>query len=316
MDENKIGVPEKKTTKMEPQTIGVIKDRKKGGPFALLIIVILLIICVIGLPYIKNYFDKKENSSRPNNNVSNNPTIPSEEEIPPLIEEKFYDLTLESSISVDGVTYSNILINKENNIITLKANSINENSYDYENNNVYLEFYNIEKTLLERVKLVNKSALEKTIEYNLDLVIKTITSENASFIKIVKYEETDYPNISLNTNEYNEQLLVCINDHRKITYIFKERLVKINEVFSYSYINNLEEYTSNLNSYKEKATKMNEKAGITSSVVESNLTFVYNTIIDLSLANISALEDNIYYQSKTLPKVINFEMESRGYTCN
>ncbi len=321
MDENNKIEPkeEEKLNKMTPETVGTIKDNKKGGPVALLIIVILLIACVFGLPYIKDFINNSGETQ--NNNIKDNsvdnPIIPSPE-IPSETDDQkeFFEVGVESTILLDGITISNISLNKETANIELKVNNSNEKPYDYEENNIYLELYNLEKTLLERIKINYKNALDKGINYNISLPIKTATLENAFYLKIIKYEESDYPNITLNMNENNEELLVCIKENQKITYIFKEQLIKINDVYSYAYSDNLEEYTANLNSYKEKATKMNEKAGITSSVVESNLTFIYNTIIDLSLSNVAALEESAYYSKKVLPKVINFEMESSGYNCN
>lgn len=87
----------------------------------------------------------------------------------------------------------------------------------------------------------------------------------------------------------------------------------INDVINYS--NQNTNYNVKLEEWKNKVSFYNNTHGVSSTFIETGNSFIVNTIIDLKMTNINTLSNAHYYRLDTEPKVVNFEMESRGFRC-
>ena len=120
-----------------------------------------------------------------------------------------------------------------------------------------------------------------------------------------------YPTITLDNNT-----LICTKNYETITYDFLEnKLHTINDIINYPY-NTDQSYTHNLLTYQNQVSYNNNLSGITATLTEASTGFIVNTILDLINVDMTKLSNNNYYAYETEPKIIKFEMEARGFSCN
>ena len=304
---------EKSNIKMEAQVIGDIKEDKQKGVIGLIIIFVLLIGFTFGLPEITKYYKEKTETSKEYNEITESKeqnTI--DAEVLPLV---YYEIDLNTEFSVDKLKFSG-LIKEQTDDYYLRLNVLNRSNKSFEyDEKYYIELYNAEKTLLERVKLISKQSILPNNSLTIDLPINVNSYTNATLITISTKTEIDYQEVNLNTKEEDYEILTCNNGNRNIFYYFKEeKLAKITDIFEYSNTNE-QIFDSVLKTYTSQAAKYNNIEGVSSNIVDTNLSFTMNTEIDLSKANLDALNSFYYFNKNTLPKVVKFEMESMRYSC-
>lgn len=283
--------------------IGELPNEKKGPIFVLFLFILLLAI-VFFLPDIVDFINEKSNKVVVDPSTSNPSTSdnnPSEGE-----NAEIYELSENLSITLDKVlTINNFKI--EDNKISYNITNQGENRYYFNRFNYFLEIYNADNTLLERI-ILEKSGINKdetkTYSYN----INEETANQAQKIVFVNIPIAGYSIVDLVNDT-----LVCTNNYQTITYKFLEnKLISIGDVINY----NNSDYKDVLTSYQNKATNYNSINGVQSNIMESTIGFVFNTNIDLKEADISKLDNDTYYALDTEAKIVNFEMEARGFSCN
>lgn len=283
--------------------IGELPNEKKGPIFVLFLFILLLAI-VFFLPDIVDFINEKNNKVVVDPSTSNPSTSdnnPSEGE-----NAEIYELSENLSITLDKVlTINNFKI--EDNKISYTITNQGENRYYFNRFNYFLEIYNADNTLLERI-ILEKSGINKdetkTYSYN----INSETASQAQKIVFVNIPIAGYSIVDLVNDT-----LVCTNNYQTITYKFLEnKLISIGDVINY----NNSDYKDVLTSYQNKATNYNSINGVQSNIMESTIGFVFNTNIDLKEADISKLDNDTYYALDTEAKIVNFEMEARGFSCN
>ena len=117
-------------------------------------------------------------------------------------------------------------------------------------------------------------------------------------------------------NSNKQYTLTCVKDNSNIVYTFDKdkMLIRIKDTFNMGNDNSIS-YKQNLSSYQNQVANLNNKNGISSSLVEISTGFTATTDITIKEANLKDINNDNYYKDAS-PKVIDFEMESRGYSCN
>ncbi|HOP65765.1 MAG TPA: hypothetical protein PLX66_01910 [Bacilli bacterium] len=302
--------------KLVSTKIGEIKKDKKKGPITVLVIMVFLIGFAILLPNIADFIKNLdlrniEESLLPNNNEETPNEEKCEEETPDYI---YYDFLEATNITYDNVTYSGFkLITTDDTYLEFSAVNTVSDSYNLSTKNLYFELYDSNKTLLERVKIVAYTSLEKNSSKTFQLLVNQ--NLDVDQIRLIPYSTEDYPAITLSSDSEGNSSLTCTNLNSKFIYSFtNDKLTKITE--SYNYTNeDLETYATVLTTYKAKQEKLDNINGITATLAESGVNFSYNAIADLSLATITNLDEPTYFAKDTLVKIVNFEMEAMRYTC-
>ena len=132
-------------------------------------------------------------------------------------------------------------------------------------------------------------------------------------VEVLLRGEDDYPNVVPDGN-----IITCKKDERTIIFTFREnKLATILDTNNYNKNININDYTNILLDKKTVINAMDTLDGVTAVLTEGDNGFVTSISIDYNLANYDNFnykED--YYKKDTLPKVVNFELNAKGYTCN
>jgi hypothetical protein len=265
------------------------------------------------LPNIVNYvsdYNKTDELESSNTNITDSSTSIDEEQ-----ETIYYDLsstltvTLENTLKVDNFKISN-------NTLSFRITNNGDSRFYFNDKNYFIELYNEYNTLLERV-IMSKESVSKDYSKDFTYEIDEATASNASKIVFVEKQIDDYPNITLTTNDSDEEVLTCTKDSEIITYKFKkENLINITDILNYNKTGSDLVYQNDVSLWQSKVATYNNISGISSTFVESANGFVVNTVLDVLNVKISSVDNDYYYSSDTQAKVVNFEMEARGFSCN
>lgn len=291
--------------------IGEMPNENKSPIFVILVFGILIAF-IIFLPDIVSYL------SEGNIPFINGPSVIEEENTPEDVNEKeliYYNLDSSSFIQLEeGINISNLEV--ENNKLSFVISNNNESKFYFSKRNYFIELYSEDKTLLERIILTKDSiSNDSSKDYNYSILSNTAI--NAKMIVFVEKQVEDYPLVTLSTNEEREEVLTCIREDETITYKFKEeKLEVILDVLNYIRSDNDIEYLNDVMNWQNRVSSYNNINGITSSFISNDNGFVVNTMLNLANVKTSAIDNDYYYEYKTPAKVVNFEMEARGFSCN
>lgn len=293
--------------------IGEINTVEQSSTFVLILFGCILVF-IFFLPTIVNWIkgadDKPDYSLTENNknpNEAEKPETPSQGTL-----EDYYTFSDTLSISLEtGITISNFVMNA--NGLSFTVTNTSENRFYFNKDNYFLELYTEDNTLLERIILSDVVVASKN-NMVLEYAISDTTRNNMNKLLFVKKDRVMYPDIMLEKNENQEELLTCIKGGETITYTFKEeKLNRITEAVNYAITDS--NYSVLLEQWKTDSEKLNSLEGITSMFVNTGNGFLVNTVIDLKTVKNSNLENVHYYPNETLAKVVKFEMEARGFGC-
>jgi hypothetical protein len=208
------------------------------------------------------------------------------------------------------------LPNIVNYTLSFRITNKGDSRFYFNTKNYFIELYNEYNTLLERV-IMEKDSISKDSSKDFSYDIASNTALNASRIIFVIKDEEDYPIVNLTTNDSGEEVLTCSKNGEVITYSFKnDNLINITDVLNYSKTSSDLTYQNDLALWQSRVATYNNIDGISSSFVESANGFVVNTVVDVVNAKVSSANNDYYYSSDTEAKVVNFEMEARGFSCN
>lgn len=290
--------------------IGEMPNPNKS-PIFLFIVFGILIIFVFFLPDIVKHIEEK------NNVTTNSPVIEKENPVEEIPEKElvYYDLSSTLSVNLEEGIKVNNFITTDNTISFIITNNKSSKFY-FSKRNYFLELYTEDKTLLERVILSKDSiASESNKTFTYDILDATAT--NVKKIVFVEKDIEDYPNVILEKNDASEEILTCVKDYETITYKFQSsKLSSITDIVSYAQTTSDLDYHMNLMKWQERVTTYNNIPGVSSSFISNETGFIVNTVLDLPNVKISSVENENYYAYETLAKVVNFEMEARGFSCN
>ncbi len=316
MEEKKEQTEEKNTQiSMEAQEIGVLEKEKQKGSLGVIIFFFILIGVTIGLPYIKDYLETKKTTSIQENEekVEEKENIKTPKEAEELV---YYEIDNNTEFTfANSLKFTNLSKESSDDYYLLVTITNLSNKTINLNQNYYFELYNVDQTLIERVKIVSDKALDNNQNINLKLLISESSYNNAVNLTISQKTEEDYQEVTLNNQENDYDVLACVNKERNLKYYFKDnKLDKISDIIEYEN-NNAQNYNDILKKYTTEASNLNNIKGISSNLVDTTTSFTMNTQIDLKEADISTLNNKNYYSLNTNPKVVKFELEAQRYIC-
>ena len=297
---------------LTPTAIGIFESRRKSSIGTVLILGIF-ILAVIFLPDISEYVNKYINQTP---GTTPNPTTPNNKpNTPPKDNDDNFTAFVDNlKITNDDITISNFVIDEVNLTISYDVTNNLNNSENMEALNYYLEIYNTEQTLIERVKLANEITLSNGAFTTFKRNITTESATTIGFIAIIKKTINDYPLVELTNNEGGIGSMVCSNAHEKVTYKFNEE--KLKEVtHEASYLNTEANYQTLYEANKLKANNYNSKLGIASTFFEHEKGYNITTIVNLNEIDRTYIFNADSFKLDTEPKVVKFEMEAQGFKC-
>lgn len=227
----------------------------------------------------------------------------------------YYDLSSDLSFSLEDTLQVNHFV-VGTNTIAFDIKNIGQSKFYFSKKNYFLELYTEDKTLLERI-ILNKDSIAKDNSKTFSYEILSTTASNAKKVLFVEKSVLDYPNVTLEEDESGKSSLVCTKSTETITYEFmKEKLVSINDTVNYVKTGDEVSYQQTLYLWQQKVTSYTPIEGASASLIESVNGFTGTAVIDLNKVKASTLNNRYYYEKDVLPKVVKFEMEARGFSCN
>ncbi len=293
--------------------IGIFENKRKNS-IGTVIILGIFILAVIFLPEISEYVNKYINSTKPINKPSAPITKPPTPDTPDDNNDNFTVFVDGLRITNEEITVSNFVIDQENLTISYDITNNLNSAKNIEELNYFLEIYNQEQTLIERVKLAKEHILNSGAFANFTGNISTESATTIGFVSIVKKNIDEYPLYELKNSEEGNGVLVCTNNHEKVTYKFQD--LKLKEVTSEaSYLKTDSDYDKLYETNKIKSTSYNNKLGIVSTLFEHETGYNITSSIDLKEASRMYLFNADSFKLDTEPKVVKFEMETQGFKC-
>jgi hypothetical protein len=296
-----------------PSVLGRVDGREKSN-WVVVVLFIILVVFIIALPTITSYINgEKQITFTPKTDENKKPI-----DNTPAHETIYYDYRENLEIPLNGLSFKNFTIDRKEFSLTI------ENENEVKNylvtHSLYLELYDEEQTLLQRIKLPNENLNKgNSLDYQFELTVPT-----ASIAKVVIEEKkvSDYPAIQLNKESDGTYLLVCSKNFETITYQFDTsgKLYYIMDIVNYS--SRDENYQMNLMEYRQMSSKYNGLDGVTSNISEVGTGFTSTTTLSLEKIDFEnrtvkdTLNNPAYYGKDTEGKVVYFELSAMNYQCS
>ena len=317
MKKNEEETVETENKELQSVEIAKIEAPKQGNIFGLIAFFLILLVFVVGLPYMGDIIDRIKGVKPEVNDPSLNNNTPKEPE--DNIPEDVLPIHLDSaSFTVNDLEFTNFRLDHENSRISFDVETPKEQGISLLSSNIFLQLYSADNTLLERVLVEKNTIIAKGSGSTFTFPISENSNTNVINVLVLTKSVDDYLNISLSKDGEGVEFLICATGDRKITYYFEEaKLNKIDDIDIYKRNDdNFEAYSELISSKRNEASAFNNRSGITSVVQETLEGFTMTTKVDLTIAEVNKQAFPLYYPKETLAKVISFEMEARGYNCN
>lgn len=306
-------------TELMPTNLGSMKQ-KESGLIITVIIIVLFVSAILFLPMIEQWLNPFDNTPIPYQ-----PIAKEEEETPPeepeTQVEKYYDLTDDLAITIQGFTFQNFLVNETAQTMSLDVINTTGSANYFVNKNYYIQYYSKTNELLGRSKLTSEEIVSRiSSTYEISNVLK---NGKIAKISIREIKEEEYPNVVLGTDVNGNYVLLCEKDNQTLTYSFTKSgqtyaLEKIEETQMYSTTD--EDYQHYLDFYNNRISSLKNTKGVQASL--NPIVTGFEFILEADLKEISASDyqknfskDAIYYKEKTDAKQIAFEKSSSNYLC-
>ena len=288
------------------------KKRRKGegmfSTFFFLLLLVALILYVIYMPEVNEYFKKnivpKIEETIGTNTVSNEE---SEEEISAT--SGAYQISLMPEFDFNDIHFK--VESLENSFLNLIVSS--ESNTTFDGLDYYIEFYKNGTEFIGRRALTGKIDLNTNIIVNVDGL--NLTSDN--YLAISHISKDAIPSLTLRTDESGISKLVCEKDIVKYEYYFElDKLFNI-KVRKEQTFNNLEDLAEKKLEYQEIVDKYSKVNGMTASTIERNNTLIYISEYKLSsVDDINAASEKYIFEKDTKNNIVNFTMETEGFNCH
>ncbi|MEG0794700.1 MAG: hypothetical protein RSG95_02770 [Bacilli bacterium] len=291
---------------LEPTVLATLKP-KKTSLIGLILLFIVFIGVVIFLPDISKFVEDYKNKDIPiNAPIKPSDKLDDKDDLPEEV--KKYKYVSDLVITKENFNVSNILLNNSNLSFTITNTSKGNlllSKYNY-----FLEVYDATDTLISRIKLSEDTInLNDKKEYSYGILKNSI-----EYFTLREIKSEDYPALSLSEDEKGNSVLECTRVSNVIKYnLLKDKLYSIEEVVTVNFSD--PEYVNKLTSYSALATTYNTLSGYAASVSKTEESFIFTSSVNLNMANSSSIKEVNYYKKDTSAKIINFEMEARGYSC-
>lgn len=307
----------------EEKVVYEYKPAKDYGMWPLLIFFLFVGTIIVFLPTIQKILAEYKNSKITVSGGVNNPNPNNKDNDNTNNEEiTYYDFNNETTISINKLTLNSFSKNYENNSYYLILTVLNKSntSYSY-NENIYIELYNDNGTLLSRNLLEGEKNINPASSTQVKLLINNQAYSEVTKMVVKTIETDNYPQLNLPENLKEQETLTCTLNNRTMLYTFKDyKLLSIDEtlnVLKTTYQDNIL-YANALAEYRQSSAKRGLLKGVSSSIVDAEDGFTIATKIDsstISTDDLNTFEEKGFYKKDTEAKVISFEMTGRGFTC-
>lgn len=296
---------------LTPTVLATLKDKKKTNIFGIIWLFIIFSIFIAGvyfLPDLSTYVNSYLNPE-PVSSTTTKPNVKKDEEQDEKTEVKEYKISENPEIVEEKFTVNNIKI--ENQKILLNIKNTGKDTLEISNMNYFINLFDGNKKLVQRIRLkwemINP---EESIQLSYDLV-----NSSVSFISIMVIKQEEYPNFVATQDEYKNATLACKKETETINYMLSNnKLTGIQDVFEI--LSTDSNYAAYYNNYQMLANNYNNIAGVSSVVNLESDKFIFTTTINLNAFKEGTLNSNFIYAKDTDAKIMKFEMEASGYTCN
>lgn len=297
---------------LTPTTLAIKKDKKKVsifGIFWLIVIFAIFIGGVIYLPEISQYVNDYLNPeiTTPDTPSNDTPDDNPDDENPNEIKE--YDISTNPEIVMENFKINNIKV--ENGKIIFDITNTGTDLLDFSQYKYFINLFDQNKKLLQRIMLHDEIiAANETINTSYNLVDSSV-----SVISLLIIDEKDYPSFVVPASESNTATFTCTKENEKIEYLLNNNKVYAISI-SYEVLTSDPNFSALEGSYKAMQATYNSVEGVTSNVDINNNTLYFRTIINLNTFKTNNVNIKNVYLKDTDAKVINFEMNAKGFTCN
>jgi len=300
---------------LQSTTIGIFESRKKSS-IGIVLILTIFVLFIFFLPEISDKIDAYLHPTVVTPGGGKKPVNPNPVPNPGVNDDKnqLYTFGSDLKIEKEDIIVDSFSLDKENGILTFKVTNNSEKVLKFEDLNYYVELYNSEQTLMERVKITGDVSINANLSQTLAKNIKTESASSLGLIGLIKKTIKDYNDINLTTNEDGSASLVCTANHEKVTYKFLNN--KLREVTSeVSYMTTDTDYLEKYEENKNLSNTYNGKTGVTSTLFEFSEGYNITTNVFLNEASRLYVFNADSFKLDTEPKVIKFEMEAQGFSC-
>ena len=289
-------------------TVLYTKKDKKGSIIWLIFIFAIFIAVVIYLPDISLYIDEYFNPPVNVPIIPGNPAGDPDDETDAEDITK-YQLTDNLEITFDNFKLSNFVVTNE--AISFQITNTSTELIDFSQLDYFLELYNANRMLLQRIMVSDQIiAAGSFINVSYD-----ITDSNIATLSFLEISPTDYPAHVLDVDDSNNATMVCTKGYETTTYAFTNNLVyAIEDLFEVATTD--PNYSTLYSSYQALSATYNTIGGLNSSVSVLNNNLTFRTTINLAMVSEGSFNNVIYFPLNTDAKIIHFELESNGYSCN
>ncbi len=292
---------------LKPQVLGrsYVKKSNLGRIIFIFICFILVVYYINDISvFINNLLGKQTAETIVNN--TNKDKDKHEEEAPKEIIYNIYSPDL--IISEAGLVISDF--NYSNNVITFNARNDNVNVIDLSNKKYFLEVYTEDKTLIDRRKLdfgrVNSGA---KVSFSFDII------GNIYYIVIIEKSVEDYPRTNYVADGNGYKNITCNKGMEEITYKFSnDELNLITHTIRDDNMNE-QDYADRVIKYQNLVNSYSNKEGITASFNSTNTGYVAVISITAEALQKYNIKDVYYFSQGENINVVNFEMQTYGFTC-
>lgn len=297
-------------TELTPTVLAVKKDNKKSSILYLIMLFVIFAIFIASvyyLPDISVYVNKYLNPDQDLviTNVNKNQKKDEETEDKKAVT----DYKIEDNLLIEQENFNISNVKKENESISFNITNKTDKVLDLSESHYFMNIYNEEKKLLQRIMLKNILVNPKenqTLTY-------ALSSEDAAIISLLEISESEYPAFNLNADNGLANL-TCNKDYETVKYFFNDNKVYVIED-SFQIELNDENYTTLYASYQTLVNNYNAIKGVSSSLNTENEVTSFKTTVNLNELTEGSLKNNVIYKNNTDAKVIKFELEASGYTC-
>lgn len=297
----------------QPITLGELRKEKIGRPVLVLEMLVLFIIVLIALPIVNNMLND-ENSTLYKLVKGN--TVSSSKKSPTSTKEAFLDGKKSNVINSTNIVKFNNIVFKD---CVLSSDQLKCNMYSY-NDLINLDEHEYYMVIMSNDdKEIGYFKLTGTFDYQEKTVIfkNNTTKYNTSYtykFKFVEMKESDYPEVTLTTDESGIGSIVCKNDEQTIEYTFENNnLIGIDDEVKVKFDAAIkDEYLNRKELFEKKANLL----GIYASVSEEDNGFKYEADLDLTTYMVpDTVNDYNYYKKNTKANVIKYALIGKGYDC-
>lgn len=291
--------------------IGEMPNTNKS-PFFLFFIFGIFILFIFFLPDVVDYLANRGIPFIEGSSSLEKPVTP---EITDGKEIIYYPIKKDSSVPIaENIIATDFTL--ANNTLSFTISNQSNARFYFSKYNYFIELYDANKKLLERI-ILGREVIPKNESLEASYEILSSTMQEASSIVFVEKQVEDYPYIEMTKNEDGQDILTCTHNYETITYTFQEdTLLTITDVVNRNNVGDTLDFQNDLSLWQSRVAFYNRVIGITSSFVSSSSGFNVNTVVDVEQANLSTVDNEYYYDKYSLPKVISFEMEARGFRCS